>query len=186
MGQHLLYTDNDPQNPFACMLASDLYLPKGWAEDRERCRAAKIPDDLGYRAKWRIGVDQVESAIGNGVRFAWMTFDEDYGKVPEFWFEMDRLGQRSIGEVPANFYCWPTWLDHAEALIGLLVASLAIATGGSCIQAGRQCVPVQSSVPGSAMEAIPYQGHYTWPDDLGSQGSPGSPGRQLDEAVAAD
>ena len=109
MGQHLLYTDNDPQNPFACMLASDLYLPKGWAEDRERCRAAKIPDDLGYRAKWRIGVDQVESAIGNGVRFAWMTFDEDYGKVPEFWFEMDRLGQRSIGEVPANFYCWPTW-----------------------------------------------------------------------------
>ncbi len=109
VGQHLLYTDNDPRNPFTCMLASDLYLPKGWAEDRERCRAAKIPDDLDYRAKWRIGVDQVESAISNGVRFAWMTFDEDYGKVPEFWFEMDRLGQRSIGEVPVNFYCWPTW-----------------------------------------------------------------------------
>ncbi|HSW45958.1 MAG TPA: IS701 family transposase [Phycisphaerae bacterium] len=109
MGQHLLYTDNDLQNPFTCMLASDLYLPKVWAEDRERCRAAKIPDDLGYRAKWRIGVDQVESAIGNGVRFAWMTFDEDYGKIPEFWFEMDRLGQRSIGEVPSNFFCWPTW-----------------------------------------------------------------------------
>jgi SRSO17 transposase len=109
MGQHLLYTDNDLQNPFTCMLASDLYLPKVWAKDRERCRAAKIPDDLGYRAKWQIGVDQVESAISNGVRFAWITFDEDYGKVPEFWFEMDRLGQRSIGEVPSNFYCWPTW-----------------------------------------------------------------------------
>lgn len=109
VGQHLLYTDNDPRNPFNCMLASDLYLPKGWAEDRERCRAAGIPDDLGYRPKWRIGVDQVESAIGNGVRFAWMTFDEDYGKVPAFWFEMDRLGQRAIGEVPVNFYCWPRW-----------------------------------------------------------------------------
>jgi len=109
VGQHLLYTDNDPRNPFACVLASDLYLPEEWAADRERCRAAGIPDDLEYRPKWRIGVDQVEGAIGNGVRFAWITFDEDYGKIPEFWFEMDRLGQRAVGEVPANFYCWPTW-----------------------------------------------------------------------------
>lgn len=109
VGQHLLYTDNDPKNPFTCMLASDLYLPQEWAADRERCRAARIPDDLEYRPKWRIAVDQVESAIGNGVRFAWITFDEDYGKIPEFWSEMDRLGQQAVGEVPANFYCWPTW-----------------------------------------------------------------------------
>jgi len=109
VGQHLLYTNNDPKNPFTCMLASDLYLPKKWAADRERCRAAGIPDDVGYRPKWRIAADQVESAMGNGVRFAWVTFDEDYGKVPAFWFEMDRLGQRAIGEVPANFYCWPRW-----------------------------------------------------------------------------
>jgi SRSO17 transposase len=109
VGQHLLYTNNDPENPFTCMLASDLYLPKEWAADRERCRAAGIPDDVGYRPKWRIAADQVESAIGNGVRFAWVTFDEDYGKAPAFWFELDRLGQRAIGEVPANFHCWPSW-----------------------------------------------------------------------------
>jgi SRSO17 transposase len=114
VGQHLLYTDNDAMNPFTCMLASDLYLPKGWAADRERCRAAGIPEDLDYRAKWRIAVDQVEAAIGNGIRFAWMTFDEDYGKVPEFWFEMDRLGLRAIGEVPVIFRCWPT-LPHCRS-----------------------------------------------------------------------
>ena len=28
VGQHLLYTDNDPKNPFCCVLASDLFLPK--------------------------------------------------------------------------------------------------------------------------------------------------------------
>ena len=38
VGQHLVYTNNDPQNPFTCMLASDLYLPEEWAADRERCR----------------------------------------------------------------------------------------------------------------------------------------------------
>ncbi len=114
VGQHLLYTDNDPKNPFTCMLASDLYLPKSWAEDRARCREAKIPDDVVYRPKWRIAIDQVEAALGNAVRFSWITFDEEYGSVPEFWFELDRLGQRGIGEVRPNFLCWPTWPHYCS------------------------------------------------------------------------
>ena len=108
VGQHLLYTDNDPDNPISCMLASDLYLPESWAKDRERCREAGIPDDVEFLPKWQIGLDQVARAIGNGVRFSWLTFDEDYGKVPMFWVCLDALGQRGIGEVPRNFRCWPT------------------------------------------------------------------------------
>jgi SRSO17 transposase len=107
VGQHLLYTDNDPKNPFSCTLASDLYLPEGWASDRPRCEEAKIPNEVTYRPKWRIAIDQVQEAVGNGVRFSWLTFDEDYGSVPEFWFELDRLGQRGIGEVRSNFLVWP-------------------------------------------------------------------------------
>jgi hypothetical protein len=34
--------------------------------------------------------------------------DEEYGSVPAFWFELDRLGQRGIGEARSNFRCWPT------------------------------------------------------------------------------
>ena len=108
VGQHLLYTDNHPTNPFSCVLASDLYLPKSWAHDRQRCREAKIPDDVAFRPKWQMALDQVAHASGNGVRFSWVTFDEDYGHVPMFWFCLDALGQRGIGEVPCNFRCWPT------------------------------------------------------------------------------
>ena len=108
MGQHLLYTDNHPTNPFSCVVASDLYLPQAWSDDRQRCRDAGIPDELTFRPKWKIGIDQIERAIGNGIRFAYFTFDEDYGRIPEFWFELDRLGQRGIGEVPKDFYCWTT------------------------------------------------------------------------------
>lgn len=108
VGQHLLYTDNDPDNPFTCVLASDLFLPEDWANDRERCREAGIPDNVVYRPKWQIALDQVEEVIGDGVRFSWLTFDEEYGSVPAFWFGLDRLGQRGIGEVRANFRCWPT------------------------------------------------------------------------------
>jgi SRSO17 transposase len=107
VGQHLLYADNDAKNPFTCLVASDLYLPESWTDDRERCRRAGIPDSCVYRPKWKIAIDQVEEAIGHGMRFSWITFDEEYGSVPAFWFELDRLGQRGIGEVRRNFRCWP-------------------------------------------------------------------------------
>ena len=109
VGQHLLYTDNDPKNPFSCMLASDLYLPQSWAQNRERCRKAHIPDSVDYQPIWLIALDQVSEAMANGIRFSWITFDEEYGKVPRFWFGLDGLGQRAVGEVPKNFLCWPTY-----------------------------------------------------------------------------
>ena len=106
VGQHLLYTDNHPTNPFTCMLASDLYVPKEWADDPERCTEAGFPEDVEYRSKWQMAIDQLRRVLGNGVRFRYVTFDEEYGQVPQFWFELDAMGQRAIGEVPRNFSCW--------------------------------------------------------------------------------
>jgi SRSO17 transposase len=103
VGQHLLYSDNHPTNPFNCTLASDLFLPEAWSKDRERCRKAHIPDEVIHRPKWRIALDQLQQAIANGVRLWFTVFDEDYGKVPQFWFELDAMGQQAIGEVPSNF-----------------------------------------------------------------------------------
>lgn len=108
VGQHLLYTDNDPANPFGCILCSDVFLPEEWADNRERCREAGIPDTLAYRPKWQIALDQVRGAIGDGVRFSHLIFDEDYGSVPGFWRALDALGQVGIGEVRSNFECWAT------------------------------------------------------------------------------
>jgi SRSO17 transposase len=106
IGQHLLYTDNDSKNPFSCVVASDLYLPESWDDDRDRCRRAGIPEEITYRPKWKIGIEQIERVMAEGLRFDYVTFDEEYGKVPEFIFELDRLGQKAIGEVPANFRVW--------------------------------------------------------------------------------
>ena len=106
VAQHLLFTDNDRRNPFSCMLASDLYLPAEWAKDRERCREAGIPDTVVFRTKWEIARDQVRDALAAGVKLNWVVFDEDYGKVPAFWFALDQMGQQAVGEVPANFFGW--------------------------------------------------------------------------------
>ena len=108
VGQHLLYTDNHPTNPFSCMLAGDLFLPESWSDNRQRCREAGIPDDLVHRPKWQIAVEQLKEAIGNGIRFSWVTFDEEYGTVPQFWFSLDRLGLDAIGECQPRFNAWAT------------------------------------------------------------------------------
>jgi len=109
IGQHLLYTDNDPSNPFSCMVAGDLYIPKSWSDDAARCRRAHIPENLEHQPTWQIALEQIVEARCNGLRFSWITFDEEYGKVPTFWFALDGIGQRAIGEVPRNFLCWPTY-----------------------------------------------------------------------------
>jgi SRSO17 transposase len=106
VGQHLLFTDNDPRNPFTCMLDSDLYIPKDWLMDRDRCQKAGIPDTLGFRTKQEIAAEQVKQALAAGVRLNWVVFDEDYGKDPQFWFKLDAMGQLAVGEVPKNFHVW--------------------------------------------------------------------------------
>src|SRR5579863_4329930 len=92
---------------FTTLLDAELYLPQSWAEDRPRCRQASIPEDLTYRPKTAIAGAEVQRALGNGLHFDWLVFDEGYGKDPAFLFALDALGQTWIGEVPKNFCCWP-------------------------------------------------------------------------------
>jgi len=101
---HLGYLHQD----FKCLIDSDLFLPESWSQDRLRCRQAGIPDWLVYRPKWEISLEQIRRAIGNGVQFDWITFDEYYGSKPGYLFGLDAIGRYWIGEVPKNFLCWPT------------------------------------------------------------------------------
>jgi SRSO17 transposase len=88
---------------FQALLDADLYLPKSWDADRTRCRDAGIPDDVRFRSKWRIALDQLIRLDRHGVRFDWLVFDEGYGsKVPFLWV-LGRLGQKFVAEVPVNF-----------------------------------------------------------------------------------
>jgi len=98
--------------PFQSLLDSELYLPRSWDQDRQRCREASIPDDLVYQPKTVIALALVERALGNGVKFDWQVFDEGYGRDPSFLLGLDALGQTWIGEVPKNFRCWPVLPQH--------------------------------------------------------------------------
>jgi SRSO17 transposase len=88
---------------FQALLDADLYLPQSWDDDRERCRAAGIPDDVRYRPKWRIALDQLCRLSENGIRFDWLVFDEGYGAAVPFLQILSLVGQQFVAEIPVNF-----------------------------------------------------------------------------------
>ncbi len=93
---------------FSAMLDSDLFLPQdSWDQDRDRCKAAHVPDHVIYTSKWLLALDQVKRAMANGVRFDWLTFDEWYGGKPDFLDGIEDLGQLYVCEAPANLPCFP-------------------------------------------------------------------------------
>lgn len=104
MTVHLTYTSFDGK--FRTMLDSTLYLPQCWHDDRERCRDAKIPDDLVYRPKYQIALEQLDRAAADGVRFAWITADEWYTQKPTFVGGLEARGLRYVLETPKNFALW--------------------------------------------------------------------------------
>ena len=99
---HLSYAHDD----FHCLVDEDLYLPESWSADRARCRAARIPDDVVYRPKTEIALEQHQRATENGIVFKWLTFDEWYGAKPAFLETLDSRKQAFVGEIPGNFRVW--------------------------------------------------------------------------------
>lgn len=76
------------------LIDRELYLPETWTGDRDRARAAGIPDEVGFATKPRLGMAMLERAITAGVRFSWVTADEAYGQVKylRVWLEQHNAG----------------------------------------------------------------------------------------------
>ena len=112
---HLGYATPD----FYSLIDGELFLPEDtWGKDRRRCRQAQIPDEVVYRPKWQIALDQYRRAVANGLRFAWLTFDEGYGSKVPFLRALEGLGQNYMAEVPTSFVAWtrrPAVLYRAAA-----------------------------------------------------------------------
>ena len=71
------------------LIDRELYLPRSWTDDRERCRAAGVPDEVGFATKPQQAQAIIDRAMQAGVPFAWITGDEAYGQAPYLrdWLE---------------------------------------------------------------------------------------------------
>jgi SRSO17 transposase len=71
----------------------ELYLPKAWTEDRARCRAARVPEQVGFRTKPQLAQVMLGRALDAGMPASWVTADEVYGQDPALrgWLEDRRM-----------------------------------------------------------------------------------------------
>ncbi|WP_422397446.1 IS701 family transposase [Streptomyces acidiscabies] len=79
-----------------------LYLPQSWTKDRERCRAAGVPDEVAFATKPQLGVAMLQGAVAGGLPFSWVAADADYGKDPALrsWLQERKI--RYVLAVPVT------------------------------------------------------------------------------------
>ncbi|SFH91950.1 DDE superfamily endonuclease [Planctomicrobium piriforme] len=92
-----------------------LYLPKAWVDDADRCRAADIPEHIGYQPKWQLRLAMIRRARVHGL-CGIVLADSLFGTVTEFRQQLQAEGctycvgidstlkvidaDRDLGEIP--------------------------------------------------------------------------------------
>ncbi|MCQ9179212.1 IS701 family transposase [Streptomyces sp. IBSBF 2953] len=79
-----------------------LYLPQSWTKDRERCRAAGVPDEVAFTTKPQLGLAMLEAAVADDLPFSWVAADADYGKDPALRSWMQEQKIRYVLAVPVT------------------------------------------------------------------------------------
>ena len=88
------------------LLSRRLYLPRDWAEDHQRRRRARVPTEVVFRTSGELAYELIASARRSALLHAWITGDEEFGKLPwlQDWLHAD--GERYILEVPTTTRVW--------------------------------------------------------------------------------
>ncbi|KAF0957977.1 IS701 family transposase ISRhosp2 [Rhodococcus sp. T7] len=84
------------------LIDRELYLPRAWTEDRERCRAAGIGDEVAFATKPELAQTMIERALDAGVPFGWLTGDEAYGQVGKLRLWLESRGVAHVLAVPKS------------------------------------------------------------------------------------
>jgi SRSO17 transposase len=61
-----------------------LYLPQAWTQDKERRKAAGVPEEIGFQTKPEIALDQIRTALARQIPSAPVLADPGYGNDSKF------------------------------------------------------------------------------------------------------
>jgi SRSO17 transposase len=78
------------------MIDRELYLPKSWTSDDQRCTAAGVPADIGFLTKPALAAGMLIRALNAGIPARWVAGDEVYGADPTLRAELE---YRRVGYV---------------------------------------------------------------------------------------
>ncbi|MFE9203377.1 IS701 family transposase [Micromonospora sp. NPDC007230] len=74
------------------LIDREVYLPKAWTDDADRCAAAGVPTGVGFATKLTLARRMLARALDAGVPAAWATADEAYGGDRHLRRDLQRRG----------------------------------------------------------------------------------------------
>ncbi|WP_081789961.1 IS701 family transposase [Kutzneria albida] len=105
------------------LIDRELYLPKDWTDDRERCRAAGIGDEVGLATKQVLARRMIERALEAEVPFGWVTADELYGQDTKFRLWLESVDVPHVVAVPKS--AMVVSMDLMKVRVHRVIAELA-------------------------------------------------------------
>jgi len=103
------------------LLDRELYLPKAWTDDRERCRRAGIPDERAFATKPALAQQMLERTFAAGVVLAWVTGDSVYGDDRKLRSSLEGRKQAHVLAVSLNQM---VWLNQHQRQIKTILAEV--------------------------------------------------------------
>jgi SRSO17 transposase len=88
-------------------IAYELYLPEVWAESKRRRQEAGVPDEVTFRTKPEIALEQIREAVEQGVPQGVVLADAGYGNTTAFRDGITAMGLTYAVGIQASTTVWP-------------------------------------------------------------------------------
>jgi SRSO17 transposase len=87
-------------------IAYRLYLPQAWADDPERRRKAGVPEEITFKTKPQLALEQIRGALGRGVAPGVVLADAGYGADMDFQEGLLGLGLPYVVGIQPHASVW--------------------------------------------------------------------------------
>jgi SRSO17 transposase len=87
-------------------VAYRLYLPREWAEDAEKRKRTEVPEEVEFRTKPDIALDQIRAAVAANLQSGVVLADAAYGVNTGFREELTQLGLQYAVGVQSSMTVW--------------------------------------------------------------------------------
>jgi len=104
-------------------IAWRLYLPEAWANDADRRAKAGVPENVRFRTKPEIALDEIQGALAAGVPRGVVLADAGYGVGTAFRTRLTAMGLPYVVGIQSSTSLWPpgseplppkTWSGHGR------------------------------------------------------------------------
>lgn len=122
----------------AAFLDCQLYVPQEWCADRQRCRAAKIPDDVQFQTKPQIAQTMLERVWSEGIAMQWVVGDTLYGNSPGLRTAIHQRQRYYVLAIGAHHHVIPAATGQKTALNAVRASVPAASWHRFCFRIGEK------------------------------------------------